>query len=136
MPFVSSVRGSYGVQSRRPRQTGRIGTGSTGGTITTAGGYRIHTFTAGRGGDTPTGTYPVAGSANLGGGGGGGYGGASEWGRTGVGGANGGSGNVLLQFDPRDVRISYTAGIASDSTVGYIRTVWIQSSGMVTILGG
>ena len=46
MPFVSSVRGSYGVQSRRPRQTGRIGTGSTGGTITTAGGYRIHTFTA------------------------------------------------------------------------------------------
>ena len=46
MPFVSSVRGSYGVQSRLRGQTGRLGTGSTGGTITTAGGYRIHAFTA------------------------------------------------------------------------------------------
>jgi len=46
MPFVNSVRGSYGAQGLRRPQTGRMGIGSTGGTITTAGGYRIHTFTA------------------------------------------------------------------------------------------
>jgi hypothetical protein len=46
MPFVSSVRGSYGTQGRRRPQTGRIGTGTTGGSITEAGGYRIHTFTS------------------------------------------------------------------------------------------
>jgi len=45
MPFVSSVRGSYGSQGRRPRETGRLAN-ATGGTITSAGGYRIHTFTA------------------------------------------------------------------------------------------
>lgn len=45
MPFVSSVRGSYGSQSRLLRETGRL-TNATGGVITSAGGYRIHTFTA------------------------------------------------------------------------------------------
>ena len=44
MPFISSVRGSYGAQGRFGRRK-LIGVGSTGGTITTAGGYRIHTFT-------------------------------------------------------------------------------------------
>jgi hypothetical protein len=43
MPFISSVRGSFGPagRSRRFRAVDQI----TGGTITTAGGYRIHTFT-------------------------------------------------------------------------------------------
>jgi hypothetical protein len=45
MPFISSVRGSYGSQGRRKTQTGRISE-ATGGTITVSGGYRIHTFTA------------------------------------------------------------------------------------------
>lgn len=91
----------------------------------------------GRGGDTPTGTSPYNGSADFGGGGGGGYGGASEWGRSGVAGANGGSGNVLIKFDARDVRISYTGGIArNDSTVGNVRHVWINGSGTFSILGG
>jgi hypothetical protein len=44
MPFISSVRGSHGAQSRLrgfiPRRAN-----STGGTITTSGAYRIHTFT-------------------------------------------------------------------------------------------
>jgi len=72
MPFISSVRGSYGVQSRRRGQTGRLGSGSTGGTITTAGGYRIHTFTA-----TGTSTFTADDSGTIeylivaGGGGGG-----------------------------------------------------------------
>ena len=72
MPFVSSVRGSYGSQGRRKTQSGRLGTGSTGGTITTAGGYRIHTFTA-----VGTSTFTADDSGNVeylivaGGGGGG-----------------------------------------------------------------
>lgn len=83
MPFISSVRGSYGVQSRRRGQTGRLGSGSTGGTITTAGGFRIHTFTA-----VGTSTFIPDDSGNVevllvaGGGGGGGR-------RAGGGGAGG-----------------------------------------------
>ena len=42
MPFVSSVRGNFTASGKRPSFPA---TGSTGGTITTAGGYRIHTFT-------------------------------------------------------------------------------------------
>ena len=42
MPFVSSVRGNFTGTGKRPSFPA---TGSTGGTITTAGGYRIHTFT-------------------------------------------------------------------------------------------
>jgi hypothetical protein len=40
MPFISSVRGSFGSQGRFGRRP-NLGTG---GTITTAGGYTIHTF--------------------------------------------------------------------------------------------
>ena len=43
MPIVSTVRGSYGSQGRFNNR--KIGLGSTGGTITLSGGYRIHTFT-------------------------------------------------------------------------------------------
>ena len=45
MPIVSTVRGSFGSQGRFSRN--RIGVAATGGTITTAGGYRIHTFVTG-----------------------------------------------------------------------------------------
>lgn len=47
MPFVSSVRGSYGL-SKRPFPNFNITSSNsaiTGGSITVAGGYRIHTFT-------------------------------------------------------------------------------------------
>jgi len=40
MPFISSVRGSYGAQGR----FGRRAIKGLGGTITEAGGYTIHTF--------------------------------------------------------------------------------------------
>ena len=43
MPIVSTLRGSFGPQGRFGK--GKLGTGTTGGTITTAGGFRIHTFT-------------------------------------------------------------------------------------------
>jgi hypothetical protein len=45
MPFISSVRSSYGSQGRFNTRL-RIGAGTTGGTITTAGGFRIHTFSS------------------------------------------------------------------------------------------
>jgi len=54
MPFVSSVRGSYGLQ-KRPFPSlfiNNVNSSITGGTISTSGGYRIHTF--------PTGTNPFA----------------------------------------------------------------------------
>lgn len=45
MPFISSIRGNYSVVGRAKDQG--LGKGIiTGGTITTAGGYRIHTFTS------------------------------------------------------------------------------------------
>ena len=44
MPFISSVRGSYGAQGRFGKKR-IIGAGSTGGTITTAGGYRVYQWT-------------------------------------------------------------------------------------------
>ena len=42
MPFISSVRGSFGSQSNKPR----VGSRSmvSGGVVSTGGGYRIHTF--------------------------------------------------------------------------------------------
>ena len=43
MPFISTVRSTFGAQ--RPLGRIRIPRTSTGGSITTAGGYRIHTFT-------------------------------------------------------------------------------------------
>jgi hypothetical protein len=81
--------------------------------------------------------WPFNGSANLGGGGGGGSGGAAEFGSGPGNGANGGSGSVLVMFDSRDVRVSYSAGIArEDSTASNQRHVWISSSGTFTFLGG
>lgn len=43
MPFVSSVRGNFGPVAKNKRNGGKFDI--SGGTITTAGGYRIHTFT-------------------------------------------------------------------------------------------
>ncbi len=43
MPFINSVRGSFGAQSKLRNKNNR-GFASTGGLITLSGGYRIHTF--------------------------------------------------------------------------------------------
>lgn len=90
MPFISSVRGSYGPLGKRKAQRANYpGLGSTGGTIVTAGGYRYHTFTSV---GTSTFTPDLPGTVEvliIGGGGGGGGG----WNFTGPGG--GGAGSVL-----------------------------------------
>jgi hypothetical protein len=81
VPFISSVRGSYGSQGR----FGRGKLSATGGTITTAGGYTIHTFLAAQSGTafvpTTTGTveYLVIGGGGAGGGRLGGGGGAGRF---------------------------------------------------------
>ena len=47
MPFISSVRGSFGPQSRlKKNYNSAMLSQITGGTITTVGGYRIHAFTS------------------------------------------------------------------------------------------
>jgi hypothetical protein len=43
MPFISSIRGSFGPQSKSKRNGSKFMI--AGGDVTTAGGYRIHTFT-------------------------------------------------------------------------------------------
>ena len=79
MPFISSVRGSYGSQGRFGRILASLAT-STGGTITTAGGFRYHTFTT-----VGSSTFTPSGSGNIemimvGAGGGGGASGAGAGG--------------------------------------------------------
>jgi hypothetical protein len=75
MPFISSVRGSFGAQGRFGRTSSL--TTSTGGTITTAGGYRIHTFLRADTGTnfTPSGAGTVEYLVIAAGGSGGEYGG-------------------------------------------------------------
>ena len=78
MPFISSVRGSYGAQGRFGKKLG-LGD-STGGTITTAGGFRYHTFTT-----VGSSTFTPSSSGNIemimvGAGGGGGASGAGAGG--------------------------------------------------------
>ena len=61
MPFVSSVRGGYGL-AKRPFPEFLLNvnnSGVTGGSITTAGGYRIHTFSYTGGDQTFSVTSPT-----------------------------------------------------------------------------
>ena len=44
MPFISSVRGSYGAQGRFSR--GIMGISATGGSTVTSGGYKYHLFSS------------------------------------------------------------------------------------------
>lgn len=88
MPFINSVRGNFGAQGKLRNKMGKPGLGSTGGSISVSGGYRIHTFTT-IGANTfipdEAGTVEVT----LLGGGGGGSSGNGEW-------ANGGGGGGYL----------------------------------------
>jgi len=77
MPFISSVRGSYGAQGRF--SGGRAGlAGSTGGSYAAAGGFGIHTFSS-----VGSFTFTAASAGNIeylvvAGGGGGGTDGVSD----------------------------------------------------------
>jgi hypothetical protein len=125
MPFVSSIRGAYGIQGsiygRYPFAVNTFSNSTSGGSITTAGGYRIHTFTtvgastfsvvagevAGNGTRSPSGTlnvigpwsgnveYLVIGGGGSGGGGTGGGGGAGGY-RTGTLSASAGNISVVV----------------------------------------
>jgi hypothetical protein len=101
MPFISSVRGSYGPQGRFGRALGL--SLSTGGTITTAGGYRIHTFTT-----VGSSTFEIGGSGTVeylvvAGGGGGGV-----W--VGSGAGAGGMRSGSLVVTPQTTTITVGAG--------------------------
>lgn len=100
MPFISSVRGSFGVQSKSKRGGSKFMI--TGGTITTAGGYRIHTFTSTGAAQIDTSSVPTTFSAEIlmiaGGGGGGSIGGGG-----GAGGYIYGSMNLSPQIYPLSV---------------------------------
>ena len=74
MPFVSSVRGSYGPQSKTKRNGNLFMI--SGGSVSLAGGYRTHTFTTVGTSALDVGAYgfPITVEALIiGGGGGGGY---------------------------------------------------------------
>ena len=97
MPFVSSVRGNFGLQKKPfPISDGRGSASSTGGTITTAGGYRIHTFTS-----VGNSTFTFSVAENIGGNGSVGSDGSLNTGATGarveclIVGAGGGGSNII-----------------------------------------
>ena len=95
MPFINSVRGTLGPQGRLIHKTNRELT-STGGIITTAGTYRIHTFsTVGNSTFTPGVNGVVEYLILAGGGGGGAAGGTDGSGGGGAGGLLSGSVNVI-----------------------------------------
>ncbi len=135
MPFISSVRGSYGPQGRFGRALGLIL--STGGTITTVGGYRIHTFTT-----IGTSTFTAGGAGSLeyliiGGGGGGSTGdsGNDGGGGGGAGGYLSGSATVSAQ--------SYSINVGSgapaiNNQIRVIGTLGTDSTafGLTAVRGG
>lgn len=112
MPFISSVRGSYGPQGRFGRTIAALAT-STGGTITTSGAYRIHTFQYAQTGTafTPSGSgdveYLVVG---------GGAGGAQQ--HSGGGGAGGMRTGTLSVTSGTPYTITVGGGGASQPNVG------------------
>ena len=127
MPFISTVRGVHGSQRIFGRKVG-LGLGSLGGTITTAGGYRIHTFTSvGNSTFTPdsTGTVEVLVI------GGGGYG---SWNNGGGGGAGGYiemSNYTVTSTSP----ISVTVGAGSTAPLNGNASVAAGSPGGDSIFG-
>lgn len=130
--FAGGGGGGTGGTTIKYRGTGALGGGGNGGSsgnATLFGGNGVIYL-------------PSAGSAGLGGGGGGGNG---LWsadylyisGTESKAGANGGSGSILIMFDNRDIRVSYTNGIARDDvSIGNQRHVWINATGTFNILGG
>jgi hypothetical protein len=102
MPFISSVRGSYGAQGRFGRVLG-LGTGATGGVITTSGSYRIHTFNRAQDGTAfvPDGSGTVEALVLGGGGSGGGH----------HGGGGGAGGLAITSSFPVTVGTSYTISV-------------------------
>lgn len=127
MPFISSIRGTFGPNGKRtPRTTemlqaihygGKTGSQlSTGGTITEAGGYRIHAFET-TGNSTLTINYDTEDAEYL----------------IVAGGGGGGSGN--LEFCAGAGAGGYRSGTISSLSSGS-RTVTVGSAGNAANNGG
>jgi len=129
MPFISSVRGSFGPQGRFGRARG-IGAGSTGGTITTVGGYRIHSFTT-----VGASTFTADGSGTveymiIGGGG-------TSGTRHGGGGGAGGYLAGTIQVTSQSYSLNVGAGAANSTTFpGEFYGTDSTAFGLTAIRGG
>ena len=126
MPFISSVRGNFGPQGRGGRSLVNPLNTSTGGTITTSGDWRIHTFT---GAGTYTFTASGAGDVEVLVVGGGGAAGAGN-----VAGAGGGGGIVYrgqTAVSAGAITVTVGAGGTSPGGAGGNSTF-----GTLTALGG
>lgn len=116
MPFINSVRGTYGSQGKLKNKTNRL-LASTGGVITTVGTDRIHTFST-------VGTFtfdigePAEVEVTLLGGGGGGSSGNGEW-------ANGGGGGgYLLAKTNVSGTVSVTVGAGGTQQTACNNAYW------------
>jgi len=134
VPIITTIRGNlrpFGKRYIKP-----IGLGSTGGTITTAGGYRIHTFSTGiQAGTTSTFFADADGLVEvflIGGGGGGG-------GRSGGGGGAGGA-IYISNYSIQSGNIPITVGSGSDGGPGGGEGPHVNGGnsifGTLTALGG
>lgn len=153
MPFVSSIRGTFGPASENKgvvsgSQLAEIlrqdpnGSGlPSGGTITTAGGYRIHTFT-----DTGTTSFNLNSISSLdveylviaGGGGGGDFFGGPGYNMAAGGGGAGGyrTGSLLGIDSPRAVQVG-AGGVSTATGPGQSNALYSkpgQNSGFDTIV--
>ena len=112
MPIITTIRGN--LRPFGKRHIPSLGLGSTGGTITTSGGYRIHTFSSGiQAGTTGTFFADAEGLVDvflIGGGAGGG-------GRSGGGGGAGGA-IYINNYAIQGGNISVTVGNGSDGGPG------------------
>lgn len=116
MPFINSMRGSYGTTGRIRHSLGRVGATTTGGSISTSGNFRIHTFQTGsQSGSTFSFTPDSAGPVEIllvaGGGGGGGR-------RAGGGGAGGLIYSSSVSVQPQAYTIQVGSGGAQAGAAG------------------
>ena len=131
MPFISTIRGSYGPQSGRAGRRANPLIASTGGTISEVGAFRIHTFSS-----TGANTFFASGNGNIeillvagGGGGGGGY-------QGGGGGAGGLIYNSSLAITSGNKSLSIGAG-GRGATFGSVNLNGSDTTGLsYTAVGG
>ena len=118
MPFVNSVRGSFGTQGRFGFGSGLLSS-SSGGTITTSGSYRIHTFLIGQTGTNFTssgaGTVEYLIVAGAGGGG---------WGASSYDGNGGGGAGGYLSGTTNISGTSYAVTVGNSGTAGTKKNFW------------
>lgn len=117
MPFVSSIRSNYANIGRNSTTNTGWLNGISGGTITTAGGYRIHTYTSQGTGNSFTIPYqrPIQVEAYAWGAAGG-SGSGSSWGGWSIGGGGGFAGGVIKLNSPTYVVAVGDAGGVNSGT--------------------